>query len=95
MMAQVERCYGTIQIVRRGADVGYRVDGEDGQLLGYYRTLRASTKAAHTTYIAGHGPRGGANSIDRLPAPIGIYGPSQSSERKQGTANTPDRTERD
>ena len=99
MMAQFGRCYATIKMVRRGDEVGYRVDGEDGQLLGYYTTLRGSARAAHTTYIAGHGPRGAANAIvsdiDRQPAPIGIYGRSPGPAHNQTSVRTPDRTKRD
>ncbi len=55
------RLYCTVRLVRRGAEVGYRVETH-GQLVGYFRTLRASCHAGHMVFIASMGPQGPANA---------------------------------
>jgi hypothetical protein len=61
MVAQFDRIYGDIRLVRRGPEVGYKATDSDGNLVGYYRTLRASAKAVHVKYIAAHSQAGGIN----------------------------------
>lgn len=61
MVAQYDRSYGEIRIVRRGGEVGYRATDGSGELVGYFRSLRASAKAIHVRYIAGHSRAGGIN----------------------------------
>jgi hypothetical protein len=61
MIAQYGRTYGDIRIVRRGAEVGYRASDGAGELVGYFTTLRASTRAVHVRYIAAHSRAGGIN----------------------------------
>lgn len=61
MVDQVERPYGLIEIIRRGDEVGYRLTSaeklpSDRQVLGYFRTLRASAAAAHRHYIRSSSP---------------------------------------
>jgi hypothetical protein len=52
--------YGLVRFVRRGGEVGYRVDrwpkdGEsDGELLGYFTNLKAATMASHKRFIDEH-----------------------------------------
>ncbi|ANJ26833.1 hypothetical protein ATC03_08975 [Agromyces aureus] len=48
--------YGTVRIVRIGAEVGY-VGELRGQPVGRWRTLRASLEGVHHAFIASHGPR--------------------------------------
>lgn len=60
------RPYGLIRFVRRGDQVGYRadkwpaVDGEDGELVGYFTNLKAATFAVHRNFIA---KLGGASDV--------------------------------
>jgi hypothetical protein len=61
MVAQYDRIYGDIRMVRRGGEIGYRATDGDGALVGYFRTLRASARAIHVKYIAGHSRAGGIN----------------------------------
>jgi hypothetical protein len=61
MVARSDRIYGDIRIVRRGTEVGYKATDGDGNLVGYYRTLRASAKAIHVKYVAAHRQAGGIN----------------------------------
>jgi hypothetical protein len=61
MVAQYDRVYGDIRLVRRGNEIGYRAADGAGQPIGYFRTLRASARAIHTAYIAGHSQAGGVN----------------------------------
>jgi hypothetical protein len=59
-----------IRFVRRGDELGYRVvswaqDSADRELIGYYRTLRAATMAAHQHIITAPVPRGAINGYAR------------------------------
>lgn len=47
MITQEGRPYGSIRIIRRGDEVGYRATGGLGQSLGYYTNLRAACAAAY------------------------------------------------
>ncbi len=38
--------YATIRFIRKGGELGYRVDGRDRQLIGYFIRLRAAIRAA-------------------------------------------------
>jgi hypothetical protein len=63
MIGPLEQPYALIKTVRRGDELGYRVttitdDGDMPRLLGYYRTLVASTKAAHQWFTSTRGPSG-------------------------------------
>lgn len=49
--------YGDVRFVRRGDELGYRAD-RDGELVGYYKTLRSARKAVHERFLASHGPQG-------------------------------------
>jgi hypothetical protein len=64
MVAQYDRVYGEIRIVRRGGEVGYKATDAEGDLVGYFRTLRASARAIHVAYVAGHSRPGGINGYD-------------------------------
>jgi hypothetical protein len=55
MIAQYDAEYGDVRLVKRGPDVGYRVDDSGGELVGYYRTLRAACEAVHLRYVRTHG----------------------------------------
>jgi hypothetical protein len=52
--------YGLVRFVRRGGEVGYRVDrwseGDqtNNELIGYFTNLRAATMAAHKRFIDQH-----------------------------------------
>jgi hypothetical protein len=46
--------YGDVQLVRRGPEIGYRGRDEALELVGYYRTLKAATKAVHMVYVRKH-----------------------------------------
>jgi hypothetical protein len=72
MIDTMDQPYGLIKFVRRGDEVGYRVDewpdteGADGKLIGYYRTLRAATFAAHRVFISKHGGGVGAGDDGKV-----------------------------
>ncbi len=58
--------YAIVRLITRGGEPGYRavtwaLDSGDRRLIGYYRTLRAATFAAHSGWIAGHARPGGVN----------------------------------
>jgi hypothetical protein len=57
LVAQYGREYGTIRLIRRGNELGYRADNEAGELIGYYRTLRGACEVVHRRFLASHGPR--------------------------------------
>lgn len=61
MIAQYDRCYGEIRLVRRGTELGYRADNVRGNLVGHYTTLRAAAAALHRVFIAEHARAGGIN----------------------------------
>lgn len=61
MVAQYERCYAIIRMLVIGGETGYRAvtweaDPTERQLVGYFRSLRAATEAAHGSYIRNHVP---------------------------------------
>jgi hypothetical protein len=61
MVAQYERCYGVIRMLVIGGENGYRAvtweaDPGDRELIGYFRSLRAATEAAHSRYVRNHVP---------------------------------------
>lgn len=61
MVAQYERCYGIIRMLVIGGESGYRAvtweaDPEQRRLVGYFRSLRAATEAAHGFYVRNHVP---------------------------------------
>ena len=61
MVGPLNRPYGTITIVRRGQECGYRataIEGQSAQIIGYYRTLRAAADAAHGRFVSTRGPHG-------------------------------------
>ncbi|TXK17422.1 hypothetical protein [Homoserinibacter sp. GY 40078] len=51
MVAQYGREYGTVRLIRRGDEVGYRAEDAAGQLVGYYRTLKAGCMAVHRQHL--------------------------------------------
>ena len=61
MVAQYNREYGTVRFIRRGDELGYRVEDEHGNIIGYYRTLLAATFAAHRNYLSALTPGGAIN----------------------------------
>lgn len=58
--------YGRVRFVRRGEEVGYRADDAAGNLIGYYRTLRAATSAVHRRFISTHGGPTGEREYGRV-----------------------------
>jgi hypothetical protein len=56
MLDQYRDTYGDIRLVRRGAEIGYRGLDEHGELVGYYRTLRAATDAVHEAFLRNSAP---------------------------------------
>jgi hypothetical protein len=54
MLDQFGISYGDVQLVRRGSEIGYRGRAGDGEVIGYYRTLRATTKAVHMKFVRKH-----------------------------------------
>lgn len=66
MVAQYGECYAVVRMLRIDDEVGYRAvtwaeRSEDRELIGYYRTLRAATYAAHMRFVRSHGQPGGIN----------------------------------
>lgn len=56
--------YAIVRTLEVGGEQGYRaVTGEDAErrLIGYFRTLRAATRAAHRRWIDAHARAGGVN----------------------------------
>jgi hypothetical protein len=53
---QFDRCYGVVEIVRRGDEVGYRADDGAGGLIGYFTTLRTACQEVHLRFVRSHGP---------------------------------------
>jgi hypothetical protein len=47
LVAQWERVYGRVRIIRRGGEVGYRAETETGEPISYHRTLRGACAAVH------------------------------------------------
>lgn len=61
MTAQYGRRYAIIRLLEIGGERGYRATTWDDvparrELIGYYRTLRAATRAAHTRFLDAHAP---------------------------------------
>jgi len=59
MLAQYGEPYAMIHIVRRGGEVGYRVDSwaqkpADAETIGYFTNLRAAARAGHQHFLASH-----------------------------------------
>ncbi|MFC5791920.1 hypothetical protein EDM22_13780 [Agromyces tardus] len=47
--------YGTVRIVRIGAEVGYVAELR-GELVGRYRTLRGAIEMTHLAFVRSHAP---------------------------------------
>lgn len=63
MLDGLDQPHALIEFVKRGPEVGYKAvtwapGAADRQLIGYYRTLRAATKAAHMRYVGTLGNQG-------------------------------------
>lgn len=58
MLGPLGNPYATITFVRRGPELGYRVSLMDGSTHGYYTSLTAACKAAHTWFTSTRGPSG-------------------------------------
>lgn len=63
MLAQYERAYAMIMLLRIGDEVGYRVttwaeNPDDARVLGYFTKLRAAAKAGYDHFLAGHSSPG-------------------------------------
>lgn len=76
MVAQYERCYAIIRMLAIGDENGYRAvtweaDPQQRVLVGYFRSLRAATEAAHAHYIRNHVPPTRDPRCDR---PVGSRG---------------------
>jgi hypothetical protein len=66
MVAQYERCYGTVRMLKRGSELGYRADaisqpGTEAKLLGYFTSLRAAATAIHRHELTRVGVEGAPN----------------------------------
>ena len=66
MVAQYDRTYGTIRLVRRGGELGYRAESiekaaSESELVGYFRTLRAAAEAVHQVELSRVGVSGAPN----------------------------------
>ena len=71
MVAQYDRVYGVIRLVRRGGELGYRAEsilkpGAESELVGYYKSLRAAAAAIHRKELQAHSTKGAPNSPQRL-----------------------------
>jgi len=60
------RCYGVIRLLRIRGEAGYRAvtwaeRSEDRELIGYYRSLRAASSAAHNRLLSTYGNPGPPN----------------------------------
>lgn len=60
MVDDIGEHYGVIRLVRRGDELGYRVDRTDAagavtELLGYFRTLRTAAWESHMAFVRSHG----------------------------------------
>jgi hypothetical protein len=67
MVARYDRPYGTVRLIRRGGEIGYRADnipapGVDGVLVGNSRTLQAAAVAIHQAELANSTTAGGPNA---------------------------------
>ena len=63
MLDGFDHPHALIEFVKRGPEVGYRAvtwapEAADRQLIGYYLTLRAASKAAHMRYVGTLGNQG-------------------------------------
>lgn len=70
MVAQYNRTYGTVRLIRRGGEIGYRADcipspGADAVLVGYFRTLRAAAVAIHQAELSNTTTAGAPNAPRR------------------------------
>ena len=61
----LNRTYGVVRIIRRGGEIGYKVefiDADGGRhLVGYRTNLAASCLHVHWRFLASHGPGGAPN----------------------------------
>jgi hypothetical protein len=60
MVDDLEHHYALIRLVRRGDELGYRVDRTDAAgsvtgLVGFYTTLMTATYEAHMAFVRSHG----------------------------------------
>jgi hypothetical protein len=60
MVDDLDHHYALIRLVRRGDELGYRVDRTDADgvvtgVVGRYKTLRTSAWEAHMAFIRSHG----------------------------------------
>jgi hypothetical protein len=67
MVDPMGRCYGVVRLITLGDERGYRAvtwaeRSADRRLIGYYRTLRAATAAAHGHFVRSHGVQGPARA---------------------------------
>ncbi|WP_350346910.1 hypothetical protein ABIQ69_09650 [Agromyces sp. G08B096] len=53
---QYGRCYGVVEILTIGDDLGYRADDAAGELIGHYATLRTACREVHSRFVQSHGP---------------------------------------
>ena len=63
LVAQYDRCYGIIRMVKRGTEVGYRATtcaetAERIELVGYYRKLKSAAMAVHQRDLRSGAPQG-------------------------------------
>jgi hypothetical protein len=58
MIGPLDEKYASVELVRRGGELGYRVTNAHGAVIGYYRTLMAAAKAAHSWFTSTRGPTG-------------------------------------
>lgn len=91
MLDQYRRPYAMIDIIRRGAEVGYRVttweqESSARQIIGYFRNLRAAAASGHQRFLSAH--------TAGMPGRASTTKPYEYA-RGEGKANTPRRVERD
>lgn len=58
IVGPLDKVYATVEIVRRGGELGYRVTNEEVGTVGYFRTLKAAASSAHTWFVSTRGPHG-------------------------------------
>ena len=66
MVAQHDRTYGLIRLIRRNGALCYSAfaitrPGQEGELIGYYATLRGAAEQVHRRDLNSKGPQGPAN----------------------------------
>lgn len=58
MVAQYDDCYGVIRFLpldRQYAATTWAERSADGELIGYYRSLKAATMGTHQRFVRSHG----------------------------------------